>query len=235
MTNRANSVSRTNVTQHPIPPSSKKWKPKQIIYKKITYSMTPTGLRFFYHPDSHIVDTGKINITRFIKDIFSHRHILTTLPSSSPSPLDFEITGKKSSTKKPLPGYLVFELDWKGNWEFQADVDAVSTGDLNINSVPEYFNLVHVIKPGKTTPGGTPPGRGCNVAYFSFDSPSTSGGLSKPQVDPFNLYATFIQDELANKPPKRLNIAIDPDITNTGGPPPGSGLGGKLPKHRRRT
>ena len=198
------------------------WSMSQIIYKKITFSTTTDGLQIFYHTDSYSVSGNAIpDITTFVNNILSYNY---TKGLSKASPLNFSIYGSGSPNSTARPGYMVFELNRRANWYFRGDYSAVTTGDPNNgNSAnPEYFNLMHV--PNSGAAAQTAPVNaiyGCNIVYFSFISPSANGSITpKATPDPFNLYATVQQADGS-----LLDITLDPDITNTGGPPPSQLMG----------
>jgi hypothetical protein len=232
MTQRTRPNPLSILPQYPILPLApaavpNTWSQSQIIYKKLTFSITTDGLQLFHHTDSYAQTGTNLDINQFVQNIFSYNFQRNTSP---PTPLNFSINGSKNPGSVPLPGYMVFELDRNANWFFRCDAAAVTTGDANnVAATPEYFNLWHM--PNSGDPAQINPvditKDYCNIAYFSFVSPSKSGALKNS--DPFNLYATLRQTDGS-----LLDITIDPDITNTGGPPPGSDLGGSLRKHKHR-
>jgi hypothetical protein len=181
------------------------WSASLILYKKISFSTTTDGLQIFYHRDSQSRYGTNLSIADFLNSLSPESHGL----ESSPSPLDFKILGDDTYAMKPFQGYLIFELDKKANWHFQSNVPPVTTSASN----PDYFNLMWV--PDSGGGASATPIDNCHMLYFQFNSPSANGALTEPVVDTFNLYVSVV-NQVNNS---SLNITIDPDITNTGGPP----------------
>lgn len=215
-----------NITnQYRIPegnPPGPPWASEGILYLKLTYSVTPDGLRFDYHSDSGFYPKAMYDIATFINAALRKE----LAPAQTPLP-------PATPPKKPLmfkvrqPCYVVVELHPYGNWEFRYDTDAMST-DVNFPADGiQYFNLRHVLNNGQIQPGqgidtanpsNTVPAEvdKCRIAYFSAVHPSKCGGSSNPTCDHLNMFIRLTQMEPDQADPTTLDLIIDPDIQNTG-------------------
>jgi len=120
--------------------------------------------------------------------------------------------------------YVVYSIVKDGAVEFRTSMDAAATDDTTPG---EYYHLTHVLKLGGTIPGNdlsTVPRTAsdkCYVIYFRTACPSAKGSLSPPVPDRFNLHVVVHQNNGVD-----VDAVIDPDIKNTGHPPPQLTSGG---------
>jgi hypothetical protein len=181
------------------------WRPQKIAYLKVLRS--GTWPYFVYSYDPNLSGYYNQNLTGFLQTILAGPPSNRFKQINFLGGLDFELG---------YSAYVIFQLDPALDWQYRYDADGIGTTDTTPN---EYVSLTHVDDGGNTIPGGgltvdpnaQAPSTQVHIAYFMAKAGSANGTSMTPTTDGFNLYVTR---------PATGDDTIDPDIKNTGHPPP---------------
>jgi hypothetical protein len=189
--------------------------PKQVLAWKVNWDKVNSELVFFYELVApYTLPTGTIEeLHAFLNKIISGQDPGWRAPKS----------GSGNTGVSPLSirhverSIMVFYLDRANNWEyskkklpFQVEVGLEDYYTFARAAVLVGGNVKLVAKPND----------GCNCALFIADAASDRAdhgiGTDKYFRTSFNIYV----DLLTAQPPRRLPIAIDPDVGHPGGSEP---------------
>lgn len=189
--------------------------PKQVLAWKVSWDKINGELALFYESVApYTLPTGTIEeLHAFLKTIITGgdpgwKALKPGSGDTGASPLSIRLVE---------PTVLVFYLDRANNWEFskkkvpfQVEVGLVDYYTFARAAVIDGGNVKFVVKPND----------GCNCALFIADAASDRAdhgiGADKYFRSSFNIYV----DLLTAQPPRRLPIAIDPDVGHPGGAEP---------------
>ncbi len=206
----------SNQPQYPISNTADpKWAPKSIMYLKIDYMVSSSGLSIYYHPDSGFYDAGA-GVRDFTDSLLANAPMS---PKQFPQPGNLALNHDPALISKSLAFfieydyYVVIEIA-NGNWRLKFNGDAIS---VNVDTKSIYWDLYHLNDDGDYIPGdamsgtsgsaGAPGDPWRRIMYFSAKAlPPTAGAQHR-----MNIYVRLTQDDTSV-----LDLIIDPDVQNTG-------------------
>lgn len=173
------------------------WEPIEIIYSRYTYTASGSSIEFSAQPSSCVVPSR--DIERFIDRLrrgeapdCSETLTPEDAGMSNATPLDIWVRERC---------YVVVELDPDRDWQFRRrDVALTAKADYEHDNC----GLRHVLPDGSRTPDG-PGVEGCRIIYFAVVRREAKERQS------FNFHV-----ELRQGGTGWLELAIDPDVPNTG-------------------
>jgi hypothetical protein len=206
--------------QYPIkaytPGPEKPWSALEILYLKITPSLSLDRLLFSIHQQSGRV--SGFTIDEFMNLLANSkcpalRKLAKPMqypdPTPKVGPLDIKIERNC---------YVVFELDRRCDWEFRPALDGLSTTQAASEGY-QYFSLFHCNDQGfpyegiGLDPVPEPNRRASQKCRFAYFSAYARGEDEKPTDDGLNIYIQNNQEDGSN-----MVIILDPDVQNPGGP-----------------
>ncbi len=189
------------------------WNPTSILYLKIDFMVSSSGLSIYYHPNSGFYGVGG-GVRNFTDSLLTNASMSPNpLPQPGSQPLDRPPFNSKSLAYSiEYDYYVVIEIS-RANWQFKFDGDAVT---VDATSDDIYWDLYHLNDAGVYIPGDAITAGGSTgssgdakrrIAYFSAKAlPKNAGHLHH-----MNLYVRLTQDDGS-----AMDLIIDPDVQNTG-------------------